>query len=220
MNRRGVTTWRPCAAGAMSRKGFTSVELLIALVITAMVGVGVASMMRMVADASEGDADRRSVLVRAHAAQARLKAYVGGALNVLQHDAAQGVAVWLHDQRAENNVHLSELRVLWWDKATSSILMERVQWPENWTDLMIESADVVVPKASDFFVAMIAQRDQGFTVIEPLVDDVEDFTVEFQGATPTASERLRIRLVLRTASGRTEEILLAFGLPYHEQPAV
>ena len=133
------------------RRGIALVELLLALVVTSFVGLGVASMLHMVGGATSADQDRRSVLLRALTAQVRLRSYVASGLCVLQHDEKKGVAVWLHDNKPSGNVHVSEVRVIWFDDASQRLLVERVEFPEEWSQALKDANDVVAAAGADFF---------------------------------------------------------------------
>ena len=59
-----------------STRGLTSIELMIALTITALIAAAIAGMLTAVSDGVYTRGDARSVMVRANAAQTRLSAYI------------------------------------------------------------------------------------------------------------------------------------------------
>jgi len=200
------------------RRGLTLVELMLSLAITALVGAGVASMLSMVGSSAQGDRDQRSTLLRAHAAQVRLRAYFAPALCVLAHDPNQGLAIWLHDDEPMDNVHLTELRVIWWESAASRLTVERVVFPDAWSEQMKREANVAVPAGSDWFTVMRDQRASGFTTASVIVDDLESFEARFNGATAAESNTFRVTLSMATQGPQPKQILASYGLPSHEQP--
>jgi len=201
-----------------ARRALTVLELLLALMVTGLVGLGIASMLTMVSSSASADQDRRSVILRSHAAQVRLRAYVVPALCILQHDPNEGIAIWLHDERPRNNVNLSELRVIWWREGERRLVVERVVFPEEWSDLMKEMADHPLPAGTNFFDTMAAQRGLGRTQSETLIDQLEGFEVVFNEASPLDAARIRFELTLATDGGDTHESLLAMGMPNHRHP--
>ncbi|TVQ29962.1 MAG: hypothetical protein EA376_14360 [Phycisphaeraceae bacterium] len=201
-----------------ARRALTVLELLLALMVTGLVGLGIASMLTMVSSSASADQDRRSVILRSHAAQVRLRSYVVPALCILQHDPNEGIAIWLHDERPRDNVNLTELRVIWWREAEQRLVVERVVFPDGWTDLMKEMADHPLPAGTNYFNAMTAQRGLGHTHSETLIDQLEGFEVIFNEASPSDATRIRFELTLRTDGGDTHESLLAMGMPNHRLP--
>jgi len=204
-------------AGARDRAGFTLLELTLSLVITAFVGLGIASMMNMVASSESMDRDSRSVLLRSHAAQLRLRSYLGPALNVLAHDPARGLAIWLHDEKPQANVHLSELRVLWWNAGAGTLRIERVDWPDAWPQSLIDENDVILPPGTDYFAAMAAQRLAGLTAAETVLEELAAFTVEYDTAAATDASVFRVTLTIST-DVVTRDVLMTFGLAEHNVP--
>ncbi len=212
-----MSGWRRSDSGR-GRRGLTLVELMLSLAITALVGAGVASMLSMVGSSAQGDRDQRSTLLRAHAAQLRLRAYFAPALNVLAHDPAQGVAIWLHDDEPEDNVHLTELRVIWWESGASRLTMERVVFPDSWSEEMKRQENVTIPRTSDFFDVMLDERDEGHTAAAVIVEGVERFELRHDAATATESRTFWIELDLQTLDAAPKSVLMSFGLPNHEAP--
>jgi len=202
----------------VAQRGLSVVELLIGIAITAMVALAIGAMLTMVAKASARSRDDQSILMRAHLAQSRLRAYAEPALCVLSVDPAQGVAIWLQDPTPGLTVNLTELRVLWFDSSTQQVYIERVEFPTNWTPLMKQQADVALPKTSDFFATMLAQRAAGMTVTDTLLDTVSTFDLSYTGATAQASDHVRFALTLISDAGDPRLLYVAVGLSNHTEP--
>lgn len=200
-------------------RGFTVLELLLALTVTAFVGLGISSMLEMVRAGAAGELDRRSILLRAHAAQRRLRAYISPALNIPQMDGARGFVLWLHDEKPADNIHLTELRVVWFDAATELISVERVEFPETMSQALKDQLDIAYPATSDFFTLMEDQRALGNTTTEILVDEVMALGIELSDPTPGDATRIYLTLTLRDSMDEEYDVLLATGLPNHIQPA-
>ncbi len=200
-------------------RGFTVLELLLALTVTAFVGLGIASMLAMVRAGAAGELDRRSILLRAHAAQRRLRAYISPALNIPQMDPDRGVVLWLHDEKPMNNIHMTELRVVWYDAGNELITVERVKFPEAMSQVLKDQLDLPYPASTDFFTLMEDQRALGYTTTETLVDDVMGMAIELSDPTPASATRLYLTLTLRDSTDQDYDVLLATGLSNHTQPA-
>ena len=206
------------------RRGLTTLELLVALAITSVTGLGVAAVITSVARGITVMNETRGVMQRAHAAHLRLRSYADPALCLLQTDS-RGLALWLHDDRANGQVNLSELRIVWFEPAESDddeiggeLVLERVDWPESMDEAAIEAADIVLTPADDMFRAMELARSLGYTTRQALADGVSSFSSTYTAATPRESVRFTATLALASAGSDVEEVLISFGLPSHEPP--
>lgn len=199
-------------------RGLSVVELLIGVAITSMVALAIASMLTMVAQASGRSRDDQSVLMRAHLAQARLRAYAEPALNILSADPAQGVAIWLQDDTPGLTVNLTELRIMWFDAAAQQVYVERVEFPTNWTPMMMQAANVALPSTSNFFATMLAQRAAGMTVTNTLLETVTTFELTAAGAKLQASDHVRFALTLVSDAGESRSLYVVVGLANHTEP--
>lgn len=199
-------------------RGFTVVELLIGIVITALVAMAISTMLTLVGETTARSRDSRAALMRSHLAQVRLRSYTEPALAVLDFDEDAGVAVWLHDDNPGEKVNLTELRILWFDADNGDIQIEYVSFPDNWTPAMKAAADITLAKDADFFAAMVAQRVAGMTVTETLLETVADFDLTFAAGTLQASDRIRFALTLTSDEGEAVQTYIVVGLPNHLEP--
>ena len=202
----------------MRRRGLTTLELVLALLVTTLVGLGVASMLSMVSAGEAADREGRSVLLRAHAAQVRLRAYFNPAKRAMEYRSGEGLSVWLHDQRDEGLVNLSELRIIWTDAADGTMRVEWVDFPDDWTETQILTFDAAMSPDADFFAVMATQRAAGMTASMPLVDGLASADMSFQNAgRPNLSERVFVRLRF-TGDPEERETVAAFGLSDYVAP--
>jgi len=199
------------------RRGVTLLELMLALSITAMVGLGVASVLSLIGASSQSAREARSLLLRAHAGQIRMRSYLDESLRLLQHDEDQGLAVWLLDQRTQDAVNLSEIRVFWFDDAAGTLSVEWVSFPEEWTELQVQTFDTVVPDGSDYFAVMETQRAAGMTATMDLVEDVSWVGMSFDDATISEAKRVTLEMELVMDEGEAgQRTLSSFGLANHK----
>ncbi len=200
------------------RRGLTLLELTLALSVTAMVGLGVAATLTLVGRGSEADREARSLLLRAHAAQTRFRAYLEPALSLLQYDEAEGVALWLHDQETPGKINLSEVRVIWINKVAGKMIVEWVSFPEEWTELQKAAFDTAVDPGTSFFTVMEEQRAAGFTALLDLMDGLEHATMAFDTEDVQQARRAELRMEFLTSDGRSSETMSTFGLKQHTDP--
>lgn len=208
----------PARTNKSSMRGLTLIELMIALAITGLIGVGIASMMTMVATGTRGDIDGRSSVLQTHAAGLRLRAYLDDALCVLQHDPDRGVVIWLHDVGADGRVNPSEIRVLWWNADAGSIVAERVHYPEGWTALLRQKIDEPVLASSDFFSLMESNRSQNRTIEQTMIEDLVDFTANFNTPDVADATSFNVLLTQLIGAGNTSEAMITFGFGSHRRP--
>jgi prepilin-type N-terminal cleavage/methylation domain-containing protein len=204
---------------ATSRRGLTLLELLIAITITSITGLAVAVVTTSVARGMTSMNVMRSALQRAHAAHARLAAYIDPALCVLTHDPDNGFAVWLHDDRPGGRVNLSELRVFWFNTdGSGELTVEWVEFPEEWDEDAVMLYDLELSAVDDYFTVMETQRALGYTQTAVLADGLAELNLAGNGIDLEASQRVRMTLDVTVEEDRSEQLLLVFGLPDHQQP--
>jgi type II secretory pathway pseudopilin PulG len=198
--------------------GLTLLELLLAVSITSLVGLAMATVMTAAARGMTSAGDTRSALQRAHAAYSRLRTYTDTGLCLLQNDPARGFVLWLNDERLNGKVNLSELRVFWFSPQTGLLTVERVVFPEAWDAAKKEAADVKVNPAADLFAIMTDQRALGYTQTETVADGAIAFAIE--APTPAPADATRFRASLTTDAGHDGQapVLMAFGLSNHQKP--
>lgn len=204
--------------GPRARPGLTLVELMLALSITVITGLAMVTATSAVARGITGINAARSALQRAHAAHARLRAYTEPGRCFLAWDATRGFAMWLHDDRANDLVNLTELRVFWFDDAAGTLSVERVTFPDGWPDEDYEAVDVELSSGTDMFAAIESMRALGYTQTEVLADGVAALELAHSALSLTEANRVRLTLGVTLDDGEQESVLFVFGMPNHEEP--
>lgn len=213
---------RPCGSqrrrGGRAERGLTLLELLLAVAITAMIGMAMSTAMTATARGMVSAGDARSALQRAHVAYTRLRAYTSAARALLQCDPSRGFALWLDDSNPGGRVNLSELRCFWYDSAAGTITTERLNLPESWSDDIRERYDRALDPSADFLAALAAERAAGYTVQEPMVDGLAGWMLEYDGPDPQVDDRFRLTLRVLTTDNTDGPVLMTFGLINHTVP--
>lgn len=202
-----------------SRRGLTLLETLIALAITVITGMAIASVTTAVARGLTSVNTSRSALQRAHAAHVRIRAYTDPSLCVLDYDETRGFALWLDDSRANEKVNLSELRVFWYSADDDTISVERVVFPNGWDPSEYVKHDSTLTSVDDPFAMMEAQRALGYTKTEIIADAVAALAMEWPTNDIRDAGRVRLSLSVRADDESIQELLIALGLPNHKAPA-
>lgn len=210
-----------------SRRAVTLIELLLAIAVTAMVALGVASMMTTVATVAETDREARSALLRSLAVREAVRAYAEEALCVLQVSAdGRSVAVWLEDDLSPGLANVLEMRVLRFDPATSSIVVDRVALPAAWHAVQVQSTNAIVTAAADPIAVMDAFAAIAMTARTTLVSGIADAEWIASDTDTRDATRLRLRFELQAPADAAADpadvpstpMLVAFGLPEHRSP--
>jgi prepilin-type N-terminal cleavage/methylation domain-containing protein len=210
-----------------ARKGVTLIELLLAIAITAMIALGVASMMTTVSTVSETDREARSALLRSLAVREALRAYVEESLCVLQvSDDNLTIAVWLEDDLGPGLVNISEMRVVRFDAATSAIVSERVTFSDGLHPVTRQNQDAVVTSAMDPIAMVDAFDDLGMTTKTTLASGISAAKWSLSDASERDATRARLWFELLAPAAAsvdpadipTTPMLVAFGLPEHRSP--
>lgn len=209
------------------RRAVTLIELLLAIAITAMVAMGVASMMTTVASVAESDREARSALLRSLAVREALRAYVEESLSVLQVSAdGTAIAVWLEDDLGPGLVNVLELRVIRFDSATNSIVSDRVVFPDAWHAVQKQNTNAIVPAIADPIALVDAFAGMSMTARTTLASGIADAEWTLSDAVARNATRARLEFSLQAPSDAsvdpddipTTPMLVAFGMPDHRSP--
>ncbi len=205
-------------APSRSRRALTLLELLLAVAITTIVGLAMATAMTATARGMTTAGDARSAVQRAHVAYVRLRSYTSQALALLQADPSRGFAVWLQDDVPANKVNLSELRCFWFDASAGTLSVELMALPDSWTPEMVEAHDIELDPDADFLAVMLDQRGLGYTQTEILTEGLDNLEIIFDGDDPKQSRRFRVALTIAATDSTENPVLMTFGLVNHQPP--
>ena len=167
---------RPSLQACGTRHGLSLLELLMAVIITAMVGVGIAGMLGAVSSGVGTRKDNREVMVRAHAAQCRLAAYLAVSQCMLASSSGE-LTIWLTDSRQSNTVHASEVRWLRFNSATGEFTVDYVDFPDGWTRTASELADLEYASDTNWETVRAYYASKGLLTSRTLVDDVVSIAI-------------------------------------------
>ena len=121
-----------------ARRGLTLVELLLAVMITAMIGATVAAMLTAVSYGTDSSKDMRSLVARNKALSARISATLRGSTMVL--DQGDGfIVLWVSDDDDDDAPSLLEIRRLDYDPAADALSSYTA--PDGTTDVYYDLND-------------------------------------------------------------------------------
>ena len=93
----------------MIRRGFTFIELIIALSITSVIGLSIVTLMGAVTSGITSKEDGRQSSIRFSTLKTKMSAYISPARCVLA-TTQDSATLWMNDSRVSNTVHATEVR--------------------------------------------------------------------------------------------------------------
>jgi len=111
------------------RRGFTLLELLLAVGMTGGIGLGIAGMMSALSTGVVEQHDARSSMLRAGMTHARLSAYLSRARCLLDLEPTQLVC-WLEDVDGDDAIDATEVRWIAWDPDTQQMSIDWIIDPD------------------------------------------------------------------------------------------
>ncbi len=200
------------------RRGLTVLELLIALTITSLTGLAIATVTSAVARSLSSVNGERSALQRAHVLRYRVSSYTRTGLALLAADDARGFVVWLHDGNLDRRPNLTELRVFWFDAEAEELELERVVFPEDWPQEWKDQADTPLSSVADPFEAVLVERAEGYTTRELVADGLVALSLVPSAEVVWQAPRFAMHVELRLDDDSTDELLFSTGFLNHEVP--
>ncbi len=166
-----------------TRRGLTLVELMLAVLLTALIGAATASMLAAVTYGTESSKDIRSLVARNKAVNARISAAVRGSMMVL--DQGPGYLVlWTNDDNEDGQPSLREIRRLDFNAVGQTISSYRA--PEDATDVIYSLSDdfelitAALMGSADFPQELWATRVAAWDIAIDSVDPLTARLVSYQ----------------------------------------
>lgn len=200
----------------MKRRGLTLLELLMAVIITAMVGAGIAGMLGAVSAGVGTRKDSREVMVLAHGAQCRLSAYLATARCVLAAGSSD-VTIWLDDSRESGTVHATEIRWIRYDANNGEIIVDYVAFPVTWTPTVCDLVDLEYASSTDFDAVRGYYSGKGLLASRPLVDHVECASIRTDATAALDSRHIVFDLGFESQN-QTVMVQVSGTIQEHEKP--
>ena len=142
------------------RRATTLPELIISLTVTALVALGVASMLQAASYGTSSRREVRRVAVRAQEVRARLDSAIRSARAVLACEDGR-LVLWTGDSRTDGHVNLSELQLIEVPAGSSRLTSYATRFPAGWTQAQIDAADASYAPTADFAGICRAAKTSG-----------------------------------------------------------
>ncbi len=183
-----------------TRRGLSLLEMLLALSITALIAVGISSMISAVTSGVGTRRDLRTTMVRANAAQTRLAAYIVPCRTVLASNGSD-LVLWLNDSRESDSVHATEIRWLLFDADQGAIDVHFVDFPDAWTQTAKDLADTEYSADADWDAVLTQYQTNGWVTAVRLADGLDSAWVSTDAAVPMDSRHIIFELGFQTDDG-------------------
>ncbi|MAB83978.1 MAG: hypothetical protein CMJ24_11195 [Phycisphaerae bacterium] len=211
-----MTSFHRQSVAPRHRRGFTLLETILAISITAMVGLGIATMMAVLGSDASMQFDLRSVLVRSGTAQSRLSAYIAPARCILDADENQ-LVLWFDDTRQSDTVHASEIRWITYEPSTRSVRVEFISFPDAWSESATALADLEYGTSTDWGGVLQNFSGRDLVVDAPLIDEIE--TIEFlSDESPVIDARVVETRIAMATSSNPIHVTLTESIRMHHPP--
>lgn len=188
------------------RRGLTLIELMFAMTITAIVGAAMTASLSAVIVGVDSQRDTRSHVIRAHAAQSRVGAYIVPSRAIL-HAGESELVLWFNDARQSGTVHGSEIRWLLFDEESGTIEAHFVRLPINVTPTLALLADREHAADSDWMEVLRWYDNRGMIRSVTLVDGLSAFAVSTDEDHPMDSRYVMIHVTFEGRGGELDSLL-------------
>ena len=187
------------------RRGFTLVEVMLAVGLLGLVGAGILSFLGAFATGAQARAHVSDPALEATLAVRRLDAIVPEFRTVLAANGTQAV-LWVSDRVPSRTVHLSELACLRVDAARGELLLDTV---DEATLVADRTRETEFAASDDFVAAIESARRAGVLRTRVLAEGLE--SASFSAASSRSSVVLEVG-----AAGATSGVVIAPARP--EEP--
>jgi hypothetical protein len=192
--------------------------MLLAISITSIIGVAIASMMAAATNSLVSRDDGRSTAIRLATTQVRLGAYIAPSKCILEKSNTH-LVLWLEDSRDSNTAHVSEVRWIIHDDSTNTLSVLFVDFPNEWTQEMIDAADTECTPSTDYLTLLNSLQASELIDTIVLVDSMESCSFWINNQNPTDATNVTIRFSLESEFGQTNDAIVDETIRIHEPPS-
>ncbi len=201
----------------MNQRGLSLLETLLAISITAVIGVAISALMAAAANSLSSKDDGRSTAIRLATTNIRLGAYIAPSLCVLD-KSNNHITLWFEDSRTSNTVHASEIRWITFDSGTKTLSVKFVDFPASWSQSMVDEADFECNSLTDYASVLSSFDSSEYITTVPLVDSIETCNFWINQPNPVEATRVSIRFTLASVFGVTKDSMIDESIRLHVTP--
>ena len=201
----------------MKQRAFTLIETILALSITAVISLAIATMMAAVSAGINAKDDGRQTAIRIATTKTRIAAYVAPSRCIID-KGTTFVTLWLEDKRESNTIHASEIRWIQFDESTQELQVKFVDFPESWSQSLIDSADLELSKSSNFASILSDFELSNLINSISIVDSMQSCSIWANDSDPFEATQISMRFSLKSTMGETGQALIDETIRLHQGP--
>ena len=201
----------------MNRRGLSLLEMTIAIGITSIIGAAIAAMMAAASNSLSSKDDGRQSAIRLATTQVRLAAYIAPSRCILEKNSSQ-LTLWLEDSRESKTVHVSEIRWIQFDESTNALTVKFVDFPSEWTQSMIDIADVECNSLTDYSILLDTLNSSELIETISLVDSIGSCNFWINTINPIEATQISVRFSLKSTYGQTNDSIIDETIRLHHTP--
>ncbi|MCE9590037.1 MAG: hypothetical protein K8S99_05890 [Planctomycetes bacterium] len=181
------------------RRGLTVIELLLALTVTAMISLAIASMLFAVSYGTDSRNDMRALLLRQRLITARLNALIRSSRMVLA-KGSNYIVLWTFDANQNDVPNRSEIRYVELNTTTKELWEYKTVWPGTMTTEQIVAADTEYALTSAFGTVIPALKSQSTYPGERWATGVTGWVLSVNNTDTQAATLISYRFALQLSS--------------------
>ena len=170
------------------RHAFTVVELIMAVTITAIIGLAAAGVSSVLSSAYAHGENHYGNVATARNAMRQIQDFARKAqLVTAVNNARTSVAYWMGDSNEDENLNLLEFRVLRYEAEIRQIIEYRVTFPEEWSQATIDAHNQTIQLGAASSISHMETKVVGSLYCEARVvaGDVSSFAVTLLPEAPS-----------------------------------
>jgi prepilin-type N-terminal cleavage/methylation domain-containing protein len=188
------------------QSGLTLLELMLALAITGVIGLGVATMLLATSQGTASRTDLRAAVVKHKTLTGRFDASVRGSTMVLAH-GSNYLVLWTGDTNGDGLPRLSELRRVEWNTTANANTIVSYKAPST----LAAASDTAYALSDNFATITSALKGTSNFPAEVWATGISGWTVTLNHATAANATLVRYRFVT-TSSEVSDDIVGAAAL--------
>jgi hypothetical protein len=126
--------------------------------------------------------------------------------------------IWIDDSRESGTVNASEVRWLSYDDLNNTFVVQFVDFPEDWSESMLETADIECDQSTNYeFLLETLETSQLIGEFD-LVDGMQSCSIWTDVLDPLLATRVSIRFTLATSFGPSSNAIVDESIRQHLPP--
>lgn len=192
-------------------RALTLMELMLALTITAIMGLAIAQMLYAASSATASRNDMRALVTRQKALTVRLDEAIRGS-NMVLASGSNYLVLWMGDTRADDQPNLSEIRRIEYSSSLGQIISWKASFPSSWTAAAITAADTQYDLATaDFNAVTTALKGSSTFPSEVWARNISGFSVAINNAVAQSATLVSYRIT--TTNGVYSNVIIGAASP-------